>query len=1001
MLSCLLCLFWTWASGQVRPLSFHKLGISEGLHDGTVRGIGQDKYGFVWIATVGALNRFDGSNVEHFTHRSGDSTSAYGSQPRCIHKDKEGRLWIGFETGLMEFEYEHRVFKRVQTVKDVFISKIISVGDSLLYLATRRGLIRYNTHTGSTFFYANSLQPSHSSLQDLTVLDLKEMGGNIYMATMKGLAVLNTKTDSASLLHIDGFGQQPIYTMAFDKHRNLWLGTHQQIKLMKLDPTLKSVKVYDRFLTSDINTQALNVMEILVDRKNRTWVVTAIDGLMEYLETEDRFIKHLHNPHIPASPSANNYRALFEDRQGMIWLGCDYVGVNYFEPDRFLFETILPFPDKLDQRARGVARAVTEDREGNLWMGTHDGVSRYHSGTRTYTTWRNEPGKKDKLYNNVVRSIWCDKESNVWIGTASGVNRYNAGTGQMEFIPEKDLPIAYYNSITPDSSGNLWFCCNSFASLHWYNMATRKFYSILDHPLLKAYAGITPTSYVLEDNKRRLWISWARRGVLMLDKQLGKVKQYQASDTPNHGIIGNQVVDIKEDKSGWIWVTTLNGFSGINPDNDSIISFSNLKGLPGNWCAPMAIDRQNRIWVGVNGGLVLLSADRRKLTRFSLADGLPSVGFPEHAGITLRNGQIMFPTYNGFVRFHPDHFTNEKRTLNTFIAGYSLFDKQYNLPPGNPLASLRLKADQNDFAFHMVALNYVNPHETWFAYKLEGFEKEWHITQDVRAVYTNVPGGSYTFLLKASVGNGGWEDIEPRRLSIKLDTLFYNSTWFWAMLALLAAGGLYSFMRYRSAKEHQLFLLQGKAQNLEKEKALVMYDSLKQQLNPHFLFNSLTSLSGLIETNQEMAVGFLAQMSSIYRYILKNANNETVSLKDELEFVQHYIDLQQTRFGDGLEVSVEVPNEYLHYRIAPVTLQNLVENAIKHNIIDVASPLLISFTIEGDYLLVSNNLQRKNMVETSNRTGLQQFKSLYRFLTEKQVLVEEEAGLFVVKIPLV
>ena len=196
-------------------------------------------------------------------------------------------------------------------------------------------------------------------------------------------------------------------------------------------------------------------------------------------------------------------------------------------------------------------------------------------------------------------------------------------------------------------------------------------------------------------------------------------------------------------------------------------------------------------------------------------------------------------------------------------------------------------------------------------------------------------------------------------------------------------------------------MLESKAQRLEKEKVMVMYESLKQQLNPHFLFNSLTSLSGLIETDQQVAGNFLEQMSGIYRYILKNGDNETVSLKDEIEFVQLYINLQQTRFKKGLIVNINVPDEYLHYKIAPVTLQNLIENAIKHNIIDADSPLEIDIFIEDDFLVVRNNLQKKNMVETSNKKGLAQFVNLYKYLSRKPVHVEESTKDFTIKIPLV
>ncbi|RYE21827.1 MAG: hypothetical protein EOP51_14680 [Sphingobacteriales bacterium] len=213
---------------------------------------------------------------------------------------------------------------------------------------------------------------------------------------------------------------------------------------------------------------------------------------------------------------------------------------------------------------------------------------------------------------------------------------------------------------------------------------------------------------------------------------------------------------------------------------------------------------------------------------------------------------------------------------------------------------------------------------------------------------------------------------------------------------------LIGFYRYRLHQKQQVLQLENKAQALEKEKAMVMYENLKQQLNPHFLFNSLSSLSGLIDTDQQMAGDFLEHMSGIYRYILQNSERETVALKDELAFVKIYLQLQQTRFSKGLQVNINVAEDFHHYKIAPVTLQNMVENAMKHNVIDSASPLIIDIYIEGEeYIVVRNNLQRKKLVETSNKRGLPQFVSLYKYLSHLPVRIEEDETSFKISIPLI
>ena len=221
------------------------------------------------------------------------------------------------------------------------------------------------------------------------------------------------------------------------------------------------------------------------------------------------------------------------------------------------------------------------------------------------------------------------------------------------------------------------------------------------------------------------------------------------------------------------------------------------------------------------------------------------------------------------------------------------------------------------------------------------------------------------------------------------------------MLILLLAGcvvfGLY---KYRIAQKEKVYTLQSKANSLEKEKVLVMYESLKQQLNPHFLFNSLTSLSGLITANPVNAKQFLDKMSKIYRYILTSRDHETVPLAEDIKLATIYTELQQTRFKEGLKVLIDVPEAFQHRKIAPVTIQNLIENAIKHNIIDAVTPLMVNIFIEDDHLIVQNNLQKKKFVETSNKHGLVNMQSLYNYLSGRPVIIKEDGSNFIVKIPL-
>jgi hypothetical protein len=236
---------------------------------------------------------------------------------------------------------------------------------------------------------------------------------------------------------------------------------------------------------------------------------------------------------------------------------------------------------------------------------------------------------------------------------------------------------------------------------------------------------------------------------------------------------------------------------------------------------------------------------------------------------------------------------------------------------------------------------------------------------------------------------------EPN-VPFRLDSLFLAATW--ALYVMLSAGVNLGFFTVYFIDQWKDSLV--KAERLEKEKSQVQFDNLKNQLNPHFLFNALTSLNSLIFENQKLASDFVLQLSKVYRYVLQNKHKNFVLLGIELDFIAHYVQLLETRFQGALNIHFEIAEDAKEKAIVPVTLQILIENAIKHNIVDREKKLTINIITMGDYLVVSNNLQVRKTVETSNKQGLENLKSLYKFLSDKPVVIEPTENRFFVKIPL-
>ena len=191
-----------------------------------------------------------------------------------------------------------------------------------------------------------------------------------------------------------------------------------------------------------------------------------------------------------------------------------------------------------------------------------------------------------------------------------------------------------------------------------------------------------------------------------------------------------------------------------------------------------------------------------------------------------------------------------------------------------------------------------------------------------------------------------------------------------------------------------------RAERLEKEKIASQYESLRNQVNPHFLFNSLNALSELVYENQELAVQYIRQLSQVYRYVLDSRNHEVVLVQEELSFLESFIFLQKIRFGDNLIVKILVSDEARNHYVLPLSMQLLFENAVKHNIISKEDPLEISIYEEGQYLVLKNVLNKKKSTRDDSGIGLENIMLRYKYLTEKPVTVLDENGYFVVKIPL-
>lgn len=987
---------------QRSPNNFRHLTPNEGLSNETIRGIGIDQYGFIWFGTNFGLNRFDGIHVKSWFHKSQDSTSLANDFVRSLLGDSKGRIWIGGDPGFCQYDYAHDAFIRYSN-SEANIQDIDEDSQGRIWVATNAGLRQLDTlkHTLlEVSFPADTAINTlfHSSIRDLHC----SPNGTILMATWKGVLLYDPAANRSSLISSSNpqklIPDNDITALTTDHEGNIWVGSRfMHATITRISADLTSSKSYSHFYQKGKKFTPNTLVRLYTDHSGHIWAGSTYSGLASYDAGSDQFINFENDPVLPNSIGGASAITIMEDRSGMIWVGSEGFGVNYFNPRQDIIGWIRPNKYLPATLPGDWCRTVISDRHQQLWIGTGRGLAILDQAGNVIKVFTNDDSTHPDLHSLSIRSLMEDKKGRIWIGTSNGLNRYDPSTGVMKFYTASDgIPTRFTWFVRQLKDGRIVAGTN--VGLFLYSEDSSRFVNAGNIPALKEL-NFSVRCFT-EAANGYWWIGTFNNGVLVYNPATESLVRHLEHSNKRNGLSSNYIHDIREDRDGNMWIATRNKISYYEVARDTVTQLGTRDGLPNDWIGGILIDSLSRVWISTGNGLCVMDARNRQVKSFGLQDGLLTTQFNDQPGYVRPDGAFLFTTMKGVAIVNPVKYNWQDSIPVPYLTSFTVAGKPWK-GTGNleAVRNIRLGPTENFFSIEMIGLQYYTPDQVWYAYKLEGLNEDWIYTRERLVNYTNVPGGDYVFRYKTSTRFNQW-NVPEKTLMIHIDTIFYRTWWFKTFIVLLALTGLLLFYRYRIRQKEKVMQLEGKAQSLEKEKALVMYENLKQQLNPHFLFNSLTSLSGLIETDQKLAGSFLEQMSKIYRYILKNRDSETVTLKEEVDFVQVFINLQKTRFREGLQVEMTIDPALLKKKIVPVTLQNMVENAIKHNVIDAESPLIITISTEGDQVVVKNNLQKKNKVETSNRQGLVSLRSLYHYLTDKPVVVKETADFFQISIPL-
>ena len=813
MKKILLFLLFTTAAAQAcavnRSFYFEHLKVEDGLTQNTVTAILQDSKGFMWFGTKDGLNRYDGYKFKTFRNDPSDSTSLGNNFVHSLYEDKEGSLWVGTDTGLYIYDPKMETFRRfnLRTADGTGIDKEVHciVPDRLgnIWLGVYwSGLFRYdtNTHEISKISYIDG---STRGLRSNGIWDIcVDVDNIVWIGTVGGgLNMYNPANGTIRFFSIPHTGKRDDVVVVKEEGPNaLLLGTTDD-GVWRFDKVTLS---YTPYINDGAGTMYLRA--IMKADNDRMWLGTE-SGLYLY----DTSTGKLQNARLDFSNnyslSSNAVYSLCKDREGGIWAGTYFGGVNYLPPDHNYFEKYFP-TNSHNSLSGNAVREFQEDGKGNFWIGTEDnGLNYFNPHTGEFTAYT--PANSDLSYHN-IHGLMLDGDK-LFVGYfMRGLDVVDLKTFRVRNYSVNASPGSIGDNnvfaIEKDRSGTYWI--GTVAGLNKFDPRTETF-SRVHEP--GTYAFIYD---IMEDSRGLIWIATYYTGLFTYNPRSKEWRHFENIPGDPSSLGFNKTISLTEDSKGNIWIATEGGgVSVYDASSDRFRTYTVLDGLPNNVVHKVLEDAEGRMWISTNNGLARFDLAPGEFSIYTHNKGLVGNQFNYKSGIRASDGRLYFGSIQGFVGFDPLRQFSNRIAPPVVITGFNLFNKEIRPSDKNsPLdrsviytPEIELVNSQSTFSVEFAALSYDVSEMNRYAYRLEGLEKEWnYISGNQRASYSNVPYGRYVFRVKGANSDGLWNN-EGASLPIRIKPPFWASAVgisLEVVLGLSLIGAVLMIYRKRTMQKH-------------------------------------------------------------------------------------------------------------------------------------------------------------------------------------------------------
>jgi ligand-binding sensor domain-containing protein len=964
-----------YAKSEFNPNKIHvaNINLAEGLSQCVVTNMALDSRGFLWLGTFDGLNRFDGSQIKVFKHIPNDSLSIPSSKIYTLFADQNFHLWLGTPYGLSIFDTRTAKTVTPRYLRNMHPYWLCQGSKNEVWMYTPlKGLYKINP---SDFSYSLFTFRPNQNFIGAKVIGIQVQNNHVYIVNQSGdILKYAITTNTYATFKNTGTINIEYDCVGADRYGNLLLGS-------KYAPMLQFDIRHDQFGRIPYLISSTSITSVRSVHYNASMDMLLLGtygtGLYVY-DYKSKDLKHYAKNESEFTLTSNFIEFISSNQHGIIYLGYDGMGLDVLDPFTRKFVSIRR-DNEDDLRSLRFVRKIIEDDQGNLLMGTSgSGLIKYNRSTEAFTFFNNQnlltssdnfiiemlrvgnelwlgyngygvdildlqtlqrKGKilagtdSKQLTEGTIWSMLYDSEGYVWIGTRNnGLNKIHLASRTVKQFSRETHPIlsSGLRCMKQLQNGNILIGTeDGLFELSKSSDAIRKVF-----PQTKEDAALKTFKTIHIDHKQRIWLGGDGLGIMVLSKEYTLLNHFNSANALNNDVV-----------------------YGILPENDS--SF----------------------WISSNAGLSRIQWNDSSLVQdgkihvfnYDEDNGLQSREFNTGAYTMLSDGSFAFGGISGVNVFKPADIQNTQMLPKVYIQDFKVFE---NVLQTDSLVTYMntvfLRHFENSFSISFGTIGLSLKGKTRYKYQLKGHHDAWIDAGPRNYVsFTNMESGDYEFRVKACNQDGIWNE-EYASLNIHIATPFYKTWWFLMIIFMIILQIIFAWFRYRQRISREKEALQLKH---TKQLADVEMKALRAQINPHFLFNSLNSINNYILKNENtMASKYLIKFSQLVRNILNHSTNSFISLQEELQTIELYIQIEGMRFNNQFSYLIDVDPEIAtaDIRLPSLLLQPYVENAIWHGLLHKTGEKQISIRVtpyknHAVSIIIDDNGVGRKMAEALER----------------------------------